>query len=362
MVVRRLKVKNIIILVVIFLVLIFGYPFFNIIRVVSCGYSFGSAYKINSLNIKDKVIESKYSKTLDKIINKDYNFKYLDNYLELDYYDYDDFGSMINKLLDLGYSSSEINIINKMNSSSVIGEIIKHDYDRHLVKYMDYEFYKDEYLYRYLEYYTGDYKETIIKVNIGLDMEVYTDSNVVSSYSIDMFTNKHNRLSDEYVPSDLVLIKSSCASSSEYLAKDAAVAFEKMCSDMQSEGMLMMARAAYRSFDEQQSTYDTYLNLYGSSYVKTHVALAGYSEHQTGLAVDVMQVGYNTFANSPSYKWLIENSYKYGFILRYPNGDDDITQFQYEPWHYRYVGVDIATKIYEEGITFDEYYAMYLVK
>ena len=91
-------------------------------------------------------------------------------------------------------------------------------------------------------------------------------------------------------------------------------------------------------------------------------ALPGYSEHQTGLAFDVMTSTSTTetFENTKEYEWLKNNAYKYGFILRYPKDKEDITGYAYESWHYRYVGKEIAKKIKEENITYDEYYAYYI--
>ena len=91
-------------------------------------------------------------------------------------------------------------------------------------------------------------------------------------------------------------------------------------------------------------------------------ARAGHSEHQTGLAIDIadLSLDYDNFEITKEFKWVKENAHKYGFIMRYPKGKFHITGFKYEPWHYRYVGIDVAKKIKEAGITFDEYYAYYV--
>ena len=88
-------------------------------------------------------------------------------------------------------------------------------------------------------------------------------------------------------------------------------------------------------------------------------AREGHSEHQTGLAVDINSVS-ESFAKTKEGKWLANNSYKFGYILRYPKGKEDITGYSYEPWHFRYVGVKVATAVYESGLTFDEFHAMYI--
>ena len=93
----------------------------------------------------------------------------------------------------------------------------------------------------------------------------------------------------------------------------------------------------------------------------TYSARAGTSEHQTGLATDVNSVS-TSFENSSAFKWLEKNSYKYGFILRYPKGKEHITGYMYEPWHYRYVGSEVAKVIKEKNITYEEYYATYILK
>ena len=104
---------------------------------------------------------------------------------------------------------------------------------------------------------------------------------------------------------------------------------------------------------------------YGSEYADEIAARPGHSEHQTGLALDIFcttNSNTKTFKDSEAYQWLLNNAYKYGFILRYPEGKENITGFTFESWHYRYVGTEIATYIYENDITFDEYYAYFTEK
>ena len=95
----------------------------------------------------------------------------------------------------------------------------------------------------------------------------------------------------------------------------------------------------------------------------TYSARAGHSEHQTGLAIDVSSNNPDilSFEMSTSFKWMKEHAHEYGFILRYPKGKEDITGYMYEPWHYRYVGKEIATLLYQTGMTFDEYVAINLM-
>ena len=126
-----------------------------------------------------------------------------------------------------------------------------------------------------------------------------------------------------------------------------------------------MINSSYRPYKDQERVYNNYKDSRGESGADKIAARPGYSEHQTGLALDIFcttNSSTKTFAESEAYRWLLDNSYKYGFILRYPEGKENITGYAFESWHYRYVGKDLATKIYNEGITFDEYYAYYIEK
>jgi len=95
----------------------------------------------------------------------------------------------------------------------------------------------------------------------------------------------------------------------------------------------------------------------GQEYADLASARPGHSEHQTGLAIDIMgsNEDYNKFEESVEFEWMKNNAHLYGFILRYPKGKENITGFKYEPWHYRYIGKKVATIIYNENITLEEY-------
>ena len=106
--------------------------------------------------------------------------------------------------------------------------------------------------------------------------------------------------------------------------------------------------SAYRSYDVQKKLYYKFVSLIGINKASTRVSLAGSSEHQTGLAVDITSKSAVAkgikFGSTKESKWIEDNAYKYGFILRYPKGAENITGYMYEPWHLRYVGVDLAKK------------------
>ena len=119
----------------------------------------------------------------------------------------------------------------------------------------------------------------------------------------------------------------------------------------------------YRSYQDQVDITDLYLNAYGQSYVDKFVAKPGYSEHQTGLAFDIGSRNTSIFANSKEYGWMQDNAYKYGFVMRYDERYEDLTEFRKEPWHYRYVGKEIAKYIHEHNnMSLEEYFVIFLDK
>ena len=142
-------------------------------------------------------------------------------------------------------------------------------------------------------------------------------------------------------------------------------AFIDMWNAANEEGIYLIVNSSYRTYADQDEVYNSYKDSYGEKEADAVAARAGYSEHQTGLAIDVFSkdnTSRATFKESLAYSWLEANAYKYGFILRYPEGKENITGYGAESWHYRYVGKDVAEYIYENDITFDEYYAYFIEK
>ena len=180
--------------------------------------------------------------------------------------------------------------------------------------------------------------------------------------SLMVLVNKLNRLQSNYVPHDLEQISLNYATNNKFLRKEAKENFEKLSSDAKKIGYSIIAVSAYRDYDYQENLFNNYVKEKGENYALKCSPKAGHSEHQTGLSVDVMGSNndYDQFEKSKEFDWMKNNSYKYGFILRYPKGKEYITGFKYEPWHYRYVGKDIASIIYTEGITLEEYYKKYI--
>jgi len=174
-----------------------------------------------------------------------------------------------------------------------------------------------------------------------------------------ILVNKENKLSKDFKPNNLVEVKK-CSHGDFYLEEKTAKAYEQMCLESINEGLNIRITSAYRSYDEQMILYNKYLKLYGKDYVDKYVAVAGYSEHQTGLAIDLKSLDHEIFKNSKEYLWIKENSHNYGFIIRYLEGKENITGYGAEEWHIRYVGKEAAKYIYKNNITFEEYYNLFL--
>ena len=175
-----------------------------------------------------------------------------------------------------------------------------------------------------------------------------------------VLVNKNNQLTSSYIPKNLESISLKYANSDKYLQKEAKEAFEKLSDDASNLGYRIVAISAYRDYNYQNELFNYYVKEKGLEYALNCSAKPGHSEHQTGLAVDVEgeNKDYDQFENTKEFDWIKNNAHKYGFILRYPKGKEHITGFKYEPWHYRYVGIDAAQYIYENNITLEEYLQM----
>lgn len=266
--------------------------------------------------------------------------------------------SYINYILKID-TSYDINIV-----VYLINNGIDYDYSEKLVNIVQSKHFIKSRIDRYMAYDSEDIANIITNVNSNLDYEFYTNikSADVSKDSL-MLVNKYYSLDKDY-SSELVTMDINYSNyNNSLLRSDAYEAFKKLVDAAEKQGFHIRNNSAYRSYDTQSDLYNDSKNSSGVSYADKWSARPGHSEHQTGLALDVgVQKKYSTgkFEYSKEFTWMKENSYKYGFILRYPKGKEYITGYSYEPWHYRYVGVEVATYIYENDITFEEYYAYFV--
>ena len=367
------KKKVLILIIIIILILSLVY----ILLPKNYGYNKKAieVFKENDLyeQIKEKKI---YSKTLEEAINQNsFNKEYFLEYLDIKYIDDKDFISNINKLLNLGYSSKDINAIyNKIPDS--VNIIIDSKYNKDIINIMNLSYFKIDNLKRYLDYDIMEiksiydisnikkdfnYEDVVTYVNANLDKEYYSSDNLISNEDaskIDVLVNKYHKLDENYEPSDLTIIDSKYASGTQKLRKEAQIKFEEMASDMAKENLKIYAGSTYRSYTYQKGLYDRYVKKDGFAAAETYSARSGYSEHQLGLAVDIVNDKWDYLSeNDKEYDYLVKNSYKYGFILRYPRGSEYITGYMFEDWHFRYLGIELATKVFNSGLTYDEYIA-----
>lgn len=244
-------------------------------------------------------------------------------------------------------------LVNKnINSENpIISDLMKESY-----------FIKDK-LERYLQFYEKNQQrkinEIISMVNSNVDYGFY-EHDIITDLEKDtlMLVNKFYQLPSNYEPSDLVDIKSTHGTWGK-LRKEAYEQFIKMHDDALKENIKLKILSPYREYDRQKRIYENYVKRDGKVAADTYSARPGHSEHQTGLSIDLNLIE-DAFKNTSEYKWLKDNAHRYGYILRYPEGLEYITGYKFEPWHYRYVGVDTATEIYNLDITFDEYYAFFI--
>lgn len=182
-----------------------------------------------------------------------------------------------------------------------------------------------------------------------------------------MVVNKRRPLNPlNYVPKNLVTPKFEDGAGSNangfQLAKPAAKALKLMATAMKTAGSgTLFMSSAYRSYQTQVAVHAKDVAAYGLKVGENLAARPGYSEHQTGLAVDLSALGQGCnirvcFATTKAGKWLAANAWQYGFILRYPDGQTPTTGYQFEPWHFRYVGVDLSTAMHNSGVTVLENY------
>lgn len=195
------------------------------------------------------------------------------------------------------------------------------------------------------------------KNNVFNPLDVEPDT-VDNPEDVTVLVNKLHQIPKGWVPSDL---EPTIDNKNQKLRKEANEAYTKFYNDAKAKGIDIYSISGYRTNDTQTLYWNNQVKVYGEEYASQYSAYPGRSEHQLGLAIDV---SYTTqgdrlsekVATSPLGKFIVSDAYKYGFILRYAKDKVAITNYGYEPWHMRYVGVELATKLHESGETLEEYY------
>ena len=364
---KALKVFKILGVILCILLGIFLFYLKQINDLKKLGYSKEASNNILFSFKKDYVMSIGKNKTLNRAFESDdYIEDNLDIYRRIKYVNHKDLIKNINKAIKVGYKYNDINIIFSHGDNESVQRFLKREKVKYLEEFFSIDYAKLDNYDRYLKYAdeTGEDEDyAVLYINLDLDKPDYEEAIKVDNFSIDMVVNKHRYLGEEYQPSDLMEIPVEYASEAGMQSSRIAFnAYRQMSDAATKEGYGIVINSAYRSYQDQIDLSNYYLKWYGQAYVDKYVAKPGFSEHQTGLAFDIGSRSVNVFANSREYQWMKDNAYKYGFIERFTERYENLTGFRKEPWHYRYVGKDIAKYIHDNNISLEEYWAIYLDK
>lgn len=187
--------------------------------------------------------------------------------------------------------------------------------------------------------------------------------------NFEILVNKNNLLSKDYKPK-LYIVDDNKNNFHNYidpnlkpkLALEIKSYVDKLLANAWKSGMFIIVDSGYRSYEYQEKVLKSLIEKKGDEAYRL-VAIPGSSEHQTGLAMDIAYMKNGIYSDDvkdsdKEVEWMKKNSYKYGFILRYPKGKEEITGYDYEPWHYRFVGINLAKILYDQNITMEEYYSL----
>ena len=284
--------------------------------------------------------------------------RYMDDKREKETYEY--------KFGQIGYSTEEITVLKEMLDNSQLDKLLGKEYDEKYVDLVKEEYFDFDKLEDYIAYSNENKDAPIQKViaivNVGADKDWYENvKETDTSKGNLMIVNKFYGLPSDYEP-ELVLVSSTYAYANKYVSSAIYDDLVGLLDAARGNGFTLVVSQGYRSYAEQEETYNNYKSSYSTREADEFVARPGHSEYQTGLGVDIEPYNKNVedVTQSAEHKWLINNAYKYGFILRYEEGKEDITGFDANNWRFRYVGRNAALQIHDKGLTFDEYYEYYV--
>ncbi|OJF94158.1 M15 family metallopeptidase [Alkalibacterium sp. 20] len=205
----------------------------------------------------------------------------------------------------------------------------------------------------------GEPSDSVDNGRPQLDLE----EDVLEPASFSVLVNKQYSLPEDYVPDNLVTVEVPTVLPNpeiKQMRQVAADALKEMFDTAETSGIILHARSGYRSYQTQVQLFNNYVNNHGEEAANKYSARPGESEHQTGLVMDVTSesVGLQLteeFGNTEEGTWVRDNAHEFGFIIRYLEGKEDITGYVFEPWHIRYLGPELATDVYESGLSYEEY-------
>ncbi|MEG1506539.1 MAG: D-alanyl-D-alanine carboxypeptidase family protein [Bacilli bacterium] len=295
-----------------------------------------------------------------------YGYKKYQEYLYEQTYEY--------KLLTHGYNMEETKLLeNVFNEDRELDNILTIEKSDKIISLLKEKYFIKKNYQDYLTYIEKNknkkLEDVVRTINTKINNKHYTlDLKTDMSKGTSILVNKYYQLDSTYKPDDLVTISTNYSwgelgdNQTRQVTYDA---FLNMWQGAKDAGYYLMVNSSFRTYQSQEEIFNYYKETKGEKYADSLAARPGYSEHQSGLALDIFSkqnTNKKTFKDSETAKWLKENSYKYGFILRYPEEITYITGYDFEAWHYRYVGNEIAEFIFKNNISFEEYYAFYLDK
>ena len=322
-------------------------------KLKTLGYDKEAIAAIREQKLAKTLIEHEwYSDYLASCIKSNtVNTDYLELYTVIEgekYLDNTDF-LMVGRLRDKGYEEDQILNLYKNLRFVELTPLLQYDYQLIEQNYID----------DCLEH--PDNSRQSFELS-GSYYTPYENTHAADPTSVSMLVNKSWYLSDHYEPADLTPLSVHAGASGTQLAKEAADAMEEWAAAGQAMGVAFYATSSYRSYDAQSQLYEVYVFNHGQQQADRESARPGYSEHQTGLTVDVAATGDESkeFGDTSAFIWASANCMDYGWILRYPENKEEITGYEYESWHFRYVGKDLAKALYKTGMTYDEFWSLYL--
>lgn len=363
------------------IVLIVGLNF-NRIKLLVKGYSFSEASVVLKLSKENKneLLSKAKVDDVTEWIELDINAIYYDEYAaylklhpemskeEVVSTIYNFMETKYQSMLDLNYTDENIWTVLATASMSDVQSLIDNRYTFETVsRFNKYKYFDYQKIGQYiLAASTASSDE--YAVNITNFPFIISSNETTARYTIQnpeevlTLVKKGFYLPSTYVPSDLVVPNIAIApdNTDNTVRAVAGTALEEMFAAAAGENMQLVFNSGYRSYDEQTKVYNEIEGIYGGIYVSEYVALPGASEHQTGLGVDITSQSVVdgtriTFGDTAEYQWVIENCHRFGFIVRFDTDNANITGIANEPWHLRFVGVEVATEIKQSGITFEEY-------
>lgn len=316
---------------------------------------------MTKLKLKKKVIYRGIIVLLILIVGSIIGLNFYNDYQYKQTYEY--------KLIEHGYSLEEAkSLVDYYKENEILDSLLTREKNTTILELIKEKYYIHKYLDRYLAYAEKN-KETSIKdvvaiVNVNRDYDFYEhdiDTDIEKGILINV--NKYYTLPNNFEPIDISDISIRYSYSGNRMTKEANDAYVSMWNAAKAEGFTLIVNSSYRDFASQERVYNNIKASSGQKEADKVAARPGHSEHQTGLAIDVFEIGNqttSTFKDSPAYTWLKNNAHLFGYIERYPEDKEYLTGYSFESWHWRYVGEEVATIMHNEDITFDEYYAYYI--